>query len=100
MKPTGKRTRIKPPIFDAEGYQTNMTSLNGEPLPDLRKGVTFPLYPQFHGGARAGAGRKPTGRLPIVLRLTPATIRALRTAAHRKGTTLSALAEDKLARIR
>jgi len=28
--------KISKPKFDAEGYQTNMTDLNGEPLPDLK----------------------------------------------------------------
>ncbi len=28
--------KSKKPIFDAEGYQTNLTDLNGTPLPDLK----------------------------------------------------------------
>lgn len=28
--------KIPKPVFDKDGYQINMTDLNGEPLPDLR----------------------------------------------------------------
>ncbi len=96
MKPTGKKKPIEAPVFDAEGYQVNMTSLNGEPLPELN---TTGWVPFHHGGARKGAGRKPTGRQPVLLRLTAATVRALRAAARSQGKTLSAVAEEKLARI-
>ena len=92
MKPTGKTT--KAPVFDAEGYQLGLRDLNGEPLPDLRRVVAQPLK---HGGSRPGAGRKPTGRKAVLLRLTPATIRVLHAAAKREGKTMSAIAEEKLA---
>jgi hypothetical protein len=36
MKKTGK-TRIEKPVFDKDGYQTNIRDLNGEPLPDPSK---------------------------------------------------------------
>lgn len=29
------RRKTKLPVFDAEGYQTNLTDLNGTPLPTL-----------------------------------------------------------------
>ena len=48
------------------------------------------------GGARPGAGRKPSGRQPVSLRLRPATIAALRRQAKREGRTLSDVAEQKL----
>lgn len=31
------RRKTKPPIFDKDGYQTNLKDLNGTLLPDLRK---------------------------------------------------------------
>ena len=34
---THEAMKPKKPIFDAEGYQTNLTDLNGTPLPDLSK---------------------------------------------------------------
>lgn len=37
MKTTGKRPKTPAPVFDAEGYQTNLTDLNRTPLPDLPK---------------------------------------------------------------
>ncbi len=49
-----------------------------------------------HGGARLGAGRKPTGRRPITLRLKPALLRTLRAQARREGKTLSEIAEALL----
>ena len=49
-----------------------------------------------HGGARTGAGRKPTGRRPITLRLKPALLRALRAQARREGKTVSEVAEVRL----
>ncbi|MDR1145551.1 MAG: BrnA antitoxin family protein [Verrucomicrobiales bacterium] len=38
-----KKTKQKfpEPIFDKDGYQINMTDLNGEPLPDLNDLVTL-----------------------------------------------------------
>lgn len=48
------------------------------------------------GGARVGAGRKPSGRQQVSLRLLPATLRRLRAQAKREGRTLSAVAEAKL----
>ena len=49
-----------------------------------------------HGGARPGAGRKPTGRRPITLRLKPAVLRTLRAQARREGKTMSEVAEARL----
>ncbi len=92
MKTTGKTKTIKPPVFDAEGYQTNLTDLNGTPLPDLKKVKVRPLW----GGARPGAGRKPSGRQPVLLRLTPKTVRSLRAAARKQGKTISEVAEERL----
>jgi hypothetical protein len=94
MKTTGKTKTPKAPVFDAEGYQVNLSTLNGAPLPDLSRVAAQPLQ---RGGARPGAGRKPSGRQPVLLRLTPATVRALRAAARRQGKTLSDVAEERLA---
>lgn len=94
MKTTGKtkKPRIEPPIFDAEGYQTNIKDLNGTPLPDLSKVQAV----SFWGGAREGAGRKSTGRQPVLLRLTPKTVRSLRASARKEGKTISEVAEARL----
>ena len=95
MKSTGKdkKPKIEPPIFDAEGYQTNIKDLNGSPLPDLSKVQAM----SFWGGARKGAGRKSSGRQPVLLRLTPKTVRKLRASARKQGKTVSDLAEERLA---
>jgi hypothetical protein len=97
MKSTGKnrKRRIEPPVFDAEGYQTNLKDLNGTPLPDLGKVQAVPLW----GGAREGAGRKSSGRQPVLLRLTPKTVRSLRAAARKQGQTISDIAEQRLATV-
>jgi len=87
-----QRHKTKPPVFDAEGYQTNIKNLNGTPLPDLSKVQAFSLW----GGAREGAGRKSTGRQPVLLRLTPKTVRRLRAAARKQGKTISEVAEARL----
>jgi len=94
MKPSGKnkKPRIEPPVFDAEGYQTNLKDLNGTPLPDLAKVTARPLW----GGAREGAGRKSTGRQPVLLRLSPKTVRSLRSAARKEGKSISEIAEARL----
>ena len=94
MKSTGKnkKPRIDPPVFDAEGYQTNLKDLNGTPLPDLSKVQAV----SFWGGAREGAGRKSTGRQPVLLRLTPKTLRSLRAAARKEGKSISEIAEARL----
>jgi hypothetical protein len=49
-----------------------------------------------HGGARSGAGRKPSGRRPITLRLKPTLVSKLRAQAKREGKTLSEVAESRL----
>ena len=94
MKSTGKnkKPKIEPPVFDAEGYQTNLKYLNGTPLPDLSKVRAV----SFWGGAREGAGRKSTGRQPVLLRLTPKTVRSLRAAARKQGKSISEIAEARL----
>ncbi|MSU46472.1 MAG: hypothetical protein EXS42_04965 [Lacunisphaera sp.] len=92
MKTTGKIKSPKAPVYDAEGYQTNIKDLNGTPLPDLSKVQAKP----FWGGAREGAGRKSTGRQPVLLRLTPKTVRRLRAAARKQGKTISEVAEARL----
>ena len=94
MKSTGKnkKPKIEPPVFDADGYQTNIKDLNGTPLPDLGKVQAI----SFWGGARVGAGRKSSGRQPVLLRLTPKTIRRLRAAARKQGKTISDVAEERL----
>jgi len=94
MNSTGKKKkpRIELPTFDAEGYQTNLKDLNGTPLPDLSKVRAVSLW----GGARKGAGRKATGRLPVLLRLTPKTVRSLRAAARKQGKSISEVAEERL----
>lgn len=91
---TGKnrKARIEPPVFDAEGYQTNIKDLNGTPLPDLEKVRAMSSW----GGTRKGAGRKSTGRQPVLLRLTPKTVRRLRAAARKQGKTISEVAEARL----
>ena len=81
------------PEFDAEGYQVNLHDLNGEALPSAK----LEFAPFRHGGARVGAGRKPSGRKPLLLRLTPAAIKRLRLAAKRQNKTISEVAEEKLA---
>jgi hypothetical protein len=95
MKTTGKTKKPAAPIFDADGFQTNLTDLNGTPLPDLSKVTTRP----FWGGARKGAGRPPSGRQPVLLRLTPKTVRQLRVSARKQGKTVSDLAEERLAAV-
>ena len=78
------------PEFDADGYQVHQHDLNGEGLPSAK--LEF-----RHGGVRVGAGRKPSGRKPILLRLKPSVIKRLRLAAKRQKKTISEVAEEKLA---
>lgn len=92
MKPTGKTKTAKAPDFDAEGYQTNIKDLNGTPLPDLSKVQAKSIW----GGAREGAGRKSSGRQPVLLRLKPKTVRRLRAAARKQGKSISEIAEERL----
>ncbi|MCX6939091.1 MAG: hypothetical protein NTU80_14590 [Verrucomicrobia bacterium] len=94
MKTTGNKP-IKPQ-FDADGYQTNLSALNGESLPVIKPQDLQPL----RGGARAGAGRKPSGKVPLLLRLSPATAKRLRAVAKRSQLTLSEVAENQLAALR
>jgi hypothetical protein len=73
-----------------------MKDLNGELLPNLEKMA----FRQFkHGGARIGAGRKPSGRKAVLLRLSPRVISALRKEAERNHETLSEMAEERLAQV-
>jgi len=93
MKSTGKKTAK--PKFDYEGYQSNLKDLNGEPLPSIEAKDIKPL----RGGARKGAGRKKSGKVPMLLRLTPATAKRLRAAAKREKITLSEVAERSLTKV-
>ena len=107
--------------FDSDGYQTNLKSLNGEPLPDLvtltkfhKSGFALPnpqdfvrieragqitLTPKTKGGARAGAGRKPAGKLSMVVRLQPALIAKVKARARREGMTISDTVAKLLAKV-
>jgi hypothetical protein len=96
MKTTGRKTQAESPAFDAGGYQTNLRHLNRTTLPDLARVKAKPLA---WGGARDGAGRKPSGRQPVLLRLTPKTVRQLRVTARKQGKTVSDLAEERLAAV-
>lgn len=93
MKTTGKKTKL--PKFDEDGYQVGIETLNGEPVPD----AAHVRVKRLHGGARKGAGRKPVGNQPMLLRLSPNTAQRLRAKAKREGKTLSQVAEEKLASL-
>lgn len=84
--------------FDEDGYQKNLTELNGEPLPDIsdlkfvsREELGLPSAAEFrrmrlereHGGTRAGAGRKPSGRVQYVTRLRPTLIKRIKLMAKK-----------------
>jgi len=109
---------------DADGYQSGLTQVNGEPLPpdgavfrrptklttaefDALAETGKSILPyldlstarRLHGGRRPGAGRKPAGTVQVVVRLTPATRSRLKARAERTGQTLSAVAEAALAKI-
>ena len=51
------------------------------------------------GGARLGAGRKPSGNKSVQVRLRPVTIRRLHAAAKRRRVTLSQIVEEQLAGV-
>jgi hypothetical protein len=51
-----------------------------------------------HGGPRAGAGRPPTGKTPITLRLPPKLLATVRRDAKRAGQTISEFVAAKLHR--
>ncbi len=93
--PKKKHEKVNPPVFDKRGYQANIEDINGEKLPDLEALDWRPL----HGGSRPGAGRKPSGRIPLTLRLRPAVANRLRAVAKKQGKTLSELAEERLAGV-
>jgi hypothetical protein len=88
-----KRTALAAGMSSAGGYQVNMKDLNGEPLTDLEK---LNFRPFKRGGARVGAGRKPSGRKAVLLRLSPKLIAELRKEAERNHKTLSDVAEERL----
>jgi hypothetical protein len=88
-----KTKQIEKPRFNSAGYQVNLKDLNGEPLPNLEK---LSFRPFKHGGTRVGAGRKPSGRKPVLLRLSPRVISGLRKEAKQNHKTLSEVAEEHL----
>ena len=99
-------------VFDAEGYQAGLTHLGGSPLPaveDLRSltaltpaqqaalGLPTPVAVarSLRGGAREGAGRKPSGKAKKTIKLSPRAISRVRTYAKRNGLAdFSAAIED------
>ena len=92
MKNIGKKIQSKA-VFDSEGYQADVKSLNGEGLPQLEK---LSVRPLAHGGARPGAGRKAKGHRQILLHLSPSTVALLRSEAKRKNQPISSTAEISL----
>ncbi len=91
-----KISPIEKPQFNGAGYQVNMKDLNVEPLPNPEK---LAFRPFKHGGSRVGAGRKPSGRKAVLLRLSPRVISGLRKEAERDHKTLSDVAEERLAKV-
>lgn len=89
-----KIEHVEKPRFNSAGYQVSMKDLNGEPLPDPAK---LEFRPFQHGGARIGAGRRPSGRKAVLLRLSPKVIAGLRKEAKLNDKTLSDVAEERLA---
>jgi uncharacterized DUF497 family protein len=89
-----KKRKPASPAFDAGGDQTNLAALNGTPLPNL---ASVKVRPPAWGGTRAGAGRKPSGPEPMLLRLTPRIVRQLRATARKQGKTVSDVVEERLA---
>lgn len=87
-----RRHKVQSPVFDTDGYQTNLKNLNGTPLPDLSTVRAFTLE-RRRPRRRA---LKSSGRQPVLLRLTPKTIRALRATARKQGKTISEVAEERL----
>lgn len=99
-------------VFDSEGYQPGLTHLGGSPLPaveDLRSltaltptqqaalGLSTPtaVARSLRGGARAGAGRKPSGKVKKTIKLSPRAISRVRAYAERNGLAdFSAAIED------
>jgi len=51
------------------------------------------------GGARPGAGRKHSGRVPLMLRVRPQLARRLRAVAKKSGRSMSEIAEERLAGV-
>lgn len=49
-----------------------------------------------HGGARAGAGRPPSGNKPVTFRLPPKLIEKLRRQAKDAGKTMSDFVAERL----
>ena len=86
--------KFEAPVFDAEGYQLNMSDLNGENLPKPEK---LEFKPFSHGGARQGAGRKGNGRKQVLLRLSPSVIAKLKEKARAAHKSMSDVAEEVLA---
>ncbi len=99
-------------IFDSDGYQPDLTRMGGSPLPTAEELRSMPaLTPAqqaalglptpatvtqtLRGGARAGAGRKPNGKVKKTIKLSPRAISRVKTYAKRNGLVdFSAAIED------
>ncbi len=80
-------------FVDIKDKDINFSDTPSITAKDLAKGT---VKPAGRGGSRAGAGRKPSGRVPVSLRLKPTTISKLRARAKKEGRSLSDVAEEKL----
>jgi len=60
---------------------------------EVRKGGTVQLVPT-RGGARAGAGRKPSGHVRLQLSVSPATRKKIEAFAKRRNLSLSQAVEQ------
>jgi hypothetical protein len=82
--------KIEKPIFDEEGYQTNIKDLNGEKLPAFKNMTIL----RMRGGARPGAGRKALGKKAVLLHLKPKAIEAVRAKAKKERRTISEVVDE------
>jgi|GEM_PF-4712276 len=86
-----KKTTERAPVLDQDGYEHEPSEINGSPLPDWNSLSRRPkltldeAQASSRGGRRAGAGRKPTGKIRKQVKLSPATVHRLTSyAKHRK----------------
>jgi hypothetical protein len=91
MKETGKLASIEPPVFDAEGYQVNLTTLNGERLPNLNDGSPLFVFRSVRGKAHW----KQSGGKPVPPRLKREVARMLRTLTSHQRKRDSAVSEKR-----
>lgn len=84
--------------FDEKAKPLTASQIRSLGIPEVGTAKTIKVVVHSHGGARSGAGRKSSGRLPILLRMLPQARIRIESYAKKHHLTLSEAVETLVMR--